>query len=186
MQTGKTGLFPAMDTWLVLATCPWRVAGLSPRSRPLPSYLANEKGVWSRDWNFTIVNTLVTNNLGFVTPQDYVKTDKTVVAVIGDSFVEAAMTSYDRTFYGRLAAKLRPENTLVYTFAMSGAQLPDYLAWARYAVSQFAPQYMVFVIIPNDYDESLAKNKLARARTIFTRTRTNRFPWARWTLPSHL
>jgi len=130
-------------------------------AKPIPSYLANEKGVWSRDWNFSIVNTLVTNNLGFVNPQDYIKTDKSVVAVIGDSFVEAAMTPYDRTFYGRMAAKLRPENTQVYTFAMSGAQLPDYLVWARYAVSQFAPQHMVFVIIPNDYDESLAKNKQA-------------------------
>ena len=128
-------------------------------AKPIPSYLANEKGVWSRDWNFSIVNTLVTNNLGFVNPQDYGKTDKPAVAVIGDSFVEAAMTPYDRTFYGRLAAKLRPENTLVYTFAMSGAQLPDYLVWARYAIGHFAPQKMVFVIIPNDYDESLAKNK---------------------------
>ena len=65
-------------------------------AKPIPSYLANERGVWSRDWNFSIVNTLQTNNLGFVNPQDYVKTDNPVVAVIGDSFVEAAMVTGPR------------------------------------------------------------------------------------------
>ena len=106
-------------------------------------------------------------------PQDYVKTDNPVVAVIGDSFVEAAMTPYVRTFYGRLAAKLRSDNTLVYTFAMSGAQLPDYLVWARFAISQFAPQRLVFVIIPNDYDESLAKNKQSPGSYYFYDTKDN-------------
>lgn len=139
----------------------------------MPSYLPHEKGVWSRDWNFSIVNKLVTNNLGFVNPQDYGKTDKPVLAVIGDSFVEAAMTPYQRTFYGLLSGKLRPKYH-VYTFAMSGAQLPNYLVWARYAISHFVPQKTVFVIIPNDYDESLAKNKQAPGSYYFYENKDNR------------
>src|SRR6185295_12054614 len=47
----------------------------------------------------------------------------------------------------------------VYSFAISGAALPDYLAYAQYARENFHPGAMAFVIIANDFDESLLKYK---------------------------
>jgi hypothetical protein len=127
---------------------------------PIPSFIPNEKGIWSRDWNFSIVNSVVTNNLGFPNHHNYTASYKPTICIIGDSFVEAAMTPYEKTFHGMLSQMLHP-NMNVYTFAMSGASLPNYLVWARYATEKFAPCKIFFVIIPNDYDESLSWNKCA-------------------------
>lgn len=111
--------------------------------------------MWSDEWNFVIHNTGHINNAGFVNDQDYDANDtRPLLAVIGDSFIEAVMVPYKETLHGRLADRAAP-NARVYSFAASGAPLSQYLVWAQYAREQYRPQAMAFLIVGNDFDESL-------------------------------
>ncbi|QJB56606.1 hypothetical protein [Pseudodesulfovibrio sp. zrk46] len=113
-------------------------------------------------------NTVHANNFGFINDQDYtVDGDRPVLAVIGDSYVEAAMVPYEETLQGRLAKSLA-STYRVYSFAASGAPLSQYLAFAGYAKDKFKAQKMVFVIVSNDFDESLTKYKSAPGFHYFT------------------
>ena len=124
---------------------------------PILQYQPNQSYVFSKGWQFEIVNTGRINNYGFVNDQDYVKhaVDGPLV-IIGDSYVEAMMVPYEQTVQGRLSRLLTP-NRLVYSLGLSGAQLADYLSFAQYASNEFHPCAMVFIVIGNDFDESLAK-----------------------------
>ena len=77
------------------------------------------------------------NNAGWVNDQDYEHQDVTpLLAIIGDSYIEAMMVPYEQTVYGRLANTL--EGRLrVYSFGASGAPLSQYLIWARHAVEHY-------------------------------------------------
>jgi hypothetical protein len=120
-------------------------------------YEPDQPYVFSKGWQFEIVNTGRINNYGFVNEQDYVKhAEAGPIVVIGDSYVEAMMVPYEQTIQGRLSRLLAP-NRLVYSLGISGAQLADYLAFTEFARDEFHPYAMVFVVVGNDFDESLAK-----------------------------
>lgn len=118
-------------------------------------FMPDRDYLWSKDWNFSIVNRGHVNSSGFVNDRDY-EADATspLLAVIGDSYVEATMVPYAETIQGRLAAEVA-QHGRVYSFAASGAPLSQYLAWARHAREVYRPDAMVFVIVGNDFDESL-------------------------------
>jgi hypothetical protein len=46
-----------------------------------------------------------------------------------------------------------------YSFGASGAQLPTYLTYAKYAVNKYKAKKLIFVIIDNDFDESFYEYK---------------------------
>ena len=122
---------------------------------PVFRFLPNRDYVWSKDWNFNIVTRGHVNDAGFVNDRDYEAGETTpLLAVIGDSYVEAAMVPYPDTLHGRLAAAVEGRGR-VYSFAASGAPLSQYLVWARHARDVYRPDAMVFVIVGNDFDESL-------------------------------
>ncbi len=73
--------------------------------------------------------------------------------MIGDSYIEAKMVPYEETIQGRLAADLG-DSGRAYSFAMSGAPLSQYVAWASYAREAYAPDAMIVVMVGNDFDES--------------------------------
>jgi hypothetical protein len=124
---------------------------------PILRYQPNQPYVFSKGWQFEIVNTGRINNYGFVNDQDYVKHDDDgPVVVIGDSYVEAMMVPYGQTVQGRLSRLLTP-NRLVYSLGVAGSQLANYLSYAQYASNEFHPCAMVFIVIGNDFDESLGK-----------------------------
>lgn len=126
---------------------------------PIPRYVENMSGIWSHDWNFSLVNKVNINNYGYVNAIDYDKHDTSpLVAVIGDSFVAALMVPHAETFHGRLAAHFAG-NVRVYSFGLSGAPLATYLKLAQYVEQEFNPDYIIFMIITNDYDESYFKYK---------------------------
>ena len=110
---------------------------------------------WSRDWDFSLVNRVRFNNFGFVSDFDY-DPDATspLLAVIGDSYVEALMVPFRETCAGRLATNLEGR-VRVYAFGMSGAPLSQYLVFTEYARTTFRPDAVAIVVISNDYDESL-------------------------------
>lgn len=115
----------------------------------------NREFTWSRNWNFRLVNHLRSNNYGFISPIDYAPSSTLpLTAVIGDSFIEAAMVDQQRTCVAELNKAFKDRRRF-YAFAASGAQLSTYLAFARYAKREFRPDHYVFLLIFNDFDESL-------------------------------
>jgi hypothetical protein len=92
---------------------------------PIFHFIPNRDFVQSRGWNFQRVNRGHVNNDGWVNNQDYrVSEDPPLVAVIGDSFVEAEMVPYAQTFHGLLAT-LYEGKTRFYSFGTSGARIPS-------------------------------------------------------------
>ncbi|MYJ03397.1 MAG: hypothetical protein F4061_03395 [Acidobacteria bacterium] len=136
-------------------------------ANPIFRYRPNREFVWSAGWNFSAVNEVKVNNFGFVNDQDY-DPDGTgaLLAVIGDSFVEAFRVPFEHTCHGRLAARLNG-TARVYSFGASGAPLSQYLAYAGYVRDTFRPAGLAIVIIDNDFDQSLAKYGLQRGKHQF-------------------
>jgi hypothetical protein len=127
------------------------------QNNPIIRFTPNQAFTFSKGWQFAIVNTGQINNYGFVNDQDYTRAyERGPLIIIGDSYVEARMVPYQQTVQGRLAKRLENKRN-VYSIGISGAQLAQYLAFAQYAWTEFHPQGMVFVIIGNDFDESLTK-----------------------------
>ena len=125
--------------------------------QPIARREPDREFTWSRDWNFSIVNTVRINNAGFHSDVDYAAdAPGPLLAVVGDSFVEAFHVPYRRSCAGRLATLLEPA-ARVYAFAQSGAGLSQYLAWARHARDAYRPSGLVFVVIENDSHESVAE-----------------------------
>lgn len=127
---------------------------------PVFHFTPNRDFVFSRDWDLAEANRGHVNNAGFVNDQDYYQDDKLpLLAVVGDSMIEAAMLPYPQTVHARLASahagKLR-----VYSFAAAGAPLSQYLIWARHAVREYGARALVISVISNDFDESHSAYKI--------------------------
>lgn len=121
---------------------------------PVFRFTPNRTATWSEGWDFKIVNKVHANNDGFVNNLDYDPSQRSpLLAIIGDSFIEAGIVPYEQTTQGRLARQVK--NGRVYSFAASGAGLSQYLVWARHARERYKPAAYVFVIIGNDFSESL-------------------------------
>jgi hypothetical protein len=124
-------------------------------ANPIFRFQPNRTSTWSEGWNFESVNRVHVNNDGFINDQDYDPSMSTpLLAIVGDSYIEAGMVPFPETIGGRLEADLRGRGR-VYTFAASGAGLPQYLVWADYARRRYHPDAFVINIIANDFDESL-------------------------------
>lgn len=109
-----------------------------------------------------------TNNWGYVNNQNYeVESELPLLSVIGDSYVEALMVPHDKTLHGTLEKNLAGK-ARVYSFATSGSPLSQYLNFAELASKRFKSQFMAFVIISNDFDESVLKYKNAPGFHYFT------------------
>lgn len=122
---------------------------------PVFRFQPNRTSTWSEGWNFESINQVHVNNDGFINSQDYDPSLSTpLIAIIGDSYIEAGMVPFAETIGGRLEADLHGRGR-VYTFAASGAGLPQYLVWADYARRQYHPDAFIINIIANDFDESL-------------------------------
>lgn len=128
-------------------------------ARPIARHRPNSEVHWSKGAGFALASVRKSNNEGFLNDQDYfVDGDRPLIAVVGDSFVEAMMVPYQETLYGRLAAELG-ERGRVYSFGTSSAPLSQYLALARWAGEHYRPDALVIPIIANDFDESFYRYK---------------------------
>lgn len=126
---------------------------------PIARYQPNVDYTWSKGWNFSIVTKKHTNNFGFANSQDYFgSAENPLMVVIGDSFVEANQVENSEAL-GGILSKEAGTNGRVYSIGLSGAALPQYLAFAEFAKRELRPDSMVFVIIGNDFDESFRKYK---------------------------
>jgi hypothetical protein len=111
---------------------------------------------YSSKWNFKNANKKHVNNAGFMNKQDYIK-ESTVplIAVVGDSFIEAMQVPDDATYPAILQAHY--DKMRVYSFGFSGAPLSQYLIWAQHAKQNYNNQYLIINVVGNDFDESLLK-----------------------------
>lgn len=135
-----------------------RLAALNDK-QPFLHFTPNRTSTWSKGWNFSIVNKVHSNNCGFINNQDYdPKANNSLLAVIGDSYVEAVMVPYSETVQGRLA-KFINNSGRVYSFGISGAGLSDYLNLTEYTYKVFKPNAIVFIIISNDFEKLLYNKK---------------------------
>lgn len=117
-------------------------------------YTPNRSFVFSRDWDLRLVNRGWVNNAGMVNDQDYRKDDGSpLLAIVGDSFIEAFMVPYNETIQGRLAKAL-DGRLRVYSFGASGAPMSQYLIWGRQAVREYHASALIINIVGNDFDES--------------------------------
>ncbi len=129
------------------------------QEQPVFKFESDRTFQWSLGWHFTLTNKIRVNNDGFISSIDYDPGAKgPLVAVIGDSYVEALMVPYEETGQGRLMKALE-DQARVYSFAIRGSPLSQYLAFAEYARDKYRPDAMVFVIVGNDFDESLLAYK---------------------------
>src|SRR5437763_13866614 len=126
---------------------------------PVLHFTPNRRFTNSLGWTMHNVVHGRVNNAGFVNDQDYVREGPPLIAVIGDSFIEAQMVPYAESLQGRLAAALK-ETFRVYSFAGSGAPLSQYLIWAGYAVNEYGARAGVINVVGNDFGESLSAYRL--------------------------
>lgn len=100
-------------------------------------------------------NEIRINNYGFVNNLDYDPLALSpLLAIIGDSNIEAVMVPYSHTGAARLSRHMSIPGR-VYTFSISGAQLSQYLAYADYAHTLFMSRTIVILVLGNDFDESV-------------------------------
>jgi hypothetical protein len=112
---------------------------------------------YSRDWNLRRVIEHHVNNDGFYHAHDYDAGATTpLVAIVGDSYVEASMLPFDRSLAGRLTATFA-DAARFYTFAISGVALSHYLVYARHARDTYRPDRLVVVVVSNDFDASMSR-----------------------------
>ena len=126
-----------------------------PADNPIQRYAANQSFTWSLGWNFHDVVRGRSNAQGFLADYDYDRAAAPpLVAVVGDSYVEALRVPFAATLTGRLQAALGTRGR-AYAFAQSGSPLSQYVAYAAHACAVYHPQRLVVVVVGNDFDESV-------------------------------
>ena len=123
--------------------------------QPIFRYLGDRTVYLSKGPLFSIRAEKRVNKHGFLSDTEY-REDSTQprIAVVGDSYVAATQVANSASIAGSLG-RLLQGHLEVYAFGSSGSPLSQYLAYARYAQRQFSPSLFVFVIIANDFDESV-------------------------------
>jgi hypothetical protein len=122
-------------------------------------YAPNTRYTWSLGWDFYAVVHGRTNAQGFVANYDYdAKAAAPLLAVVGDSFVEALQVPFAESLTGRLQAAMG-ERGRAYAFAQSGSPLSQYIAYVEHAAATYRPQKVVVVVVENDFDESIYSHR---------------------------
>ena len=127
-----------------------------PPENSVQRFLPNQNCIWSKGFTFDAVNKYRINNDGWVSALDYQPNPSPpLIAVIGDSYIEAMMVPPGQTLQERLHTKAQKQGCgSVYGFGFSGAPLSQYLMMAQYARTTYGAKKFIFVIIQNDFDES--------------------------------
>ncbi len=125
---------------------------------PLLHFEPNRKFTYSAGWDFDAKAKGRTNAQGWVNDQDYAEKGKPVIAIVGDSYIQASMVEHGQTIQGRLQTTLNG-SVNVYSFGIGGSPLSQYLIFAAHARDTYKPVFMVVNIVSNDFDESLPQYK---------------------------
>lgn len=131
------------------------------RTSEVYSFAPNTTIQRSSHWDMSNARKRQVNNVGFISDQAYDSLAKTpLIAIVGDSYIEAMQVEYKNTAEANLLAKCEP-NARVYSFGAQFAPLSQYLSWAYYVGKTYHPKIMVVNIVGNDFDESLISHQIA-------------------------
>jgi hypothetical protein len=160
IAAGLVALVLAHEAVLRFLPVAWAPPVQGPTAEhPIQRYLPNRAFTWSIGWDFYVVVHGRTNAQGFVADYDYDPADaRPLVAVLGDSMVEAMMVPFAQTLTGRLHAMLG-EKGRAYAVAQAGSPLSQYVAYAAHACATYRPQRLVVVVVGNDFDESVHRQR---------------------------
>jgi hypothetical protein len=126
---------------------------------PVAQLQPNVDYLYSHGWNFSIRARKRSNNFGYVNASDYHPEEATpLLMVIGDSFVESQSVDAGKSAAEILHSAVSGKGR-VYSIGLSGAAASQYLVFADFSRAALRPNAMAFVIIENDFDESLYKYK---------------------------
>lgn len=129
------------------------------KQNPLARYEPNRNITFSKGWKFSILVRHRINNYGFVNEKDYDSNLRTpLLAIIGDSYIEAEHVPYESTVHGRLQHAVGDAGR-VYSFGKAGAPLSQYLYYIGYVNREFRPDGIVVSIVDNDFYQSLLRRK---------------------------
>ena len=99
------------------------------------------------------------NNMGWNYPIDYYPIkNKKLIAIIGDSYIEAFEVDVGKNYAFLLRERLKNDYE-VYAFGKSGAPLSQYLHISKYVNRHFDPDVLIFNLVSNDFDESIQELK---------------------------
>lgn len=128
--------------------------------------LARQRGHWR------------VNEQGWISDIDYrppAERDLPLIAIIGDSYVEALHVDVDACMAAVLRRRLEGQFD-VYSFGVSGAPLSQYLLMSRHVARTYDPDVIVFNVVPNDLAESL-KNVDAKDHCLQLASRNDSLLW---------
>lgn len=146
---------------------------------PVLRFAPDRDVVWSKGWRMTGAVRKHVNNAGFFSSLDYVEASPLpLVAVVGDSYIEALMVPHAQTLPGRLGALLGA-GVRVYAFGASGAPLSQYLAYAGFARDRYRPDRLIVLVVGNDFDESLEARNPKRGHHLFREGEHGDLQWVR-------
>lgn len=113
------------------------------------TYSMGKLGEVQADWR--------TNNFGWNSLIDY-STEHTsggLICIIGDSYIRALQVDVGKDIASQFRKKIKPEFE-VYSFGHDGAPLSQYLHVSRYTKRHFRPDVFVYLLVHNDFEESIA------------------------------
>jgi len=118
-------------------------------------YVPNQKGIYRKFDDYSTAYRINANGWNSKHAK-YVlaKSNKYRIAIIGDSYVNALMVDYHRSLAEQLEDKLGPDKFEVYRFGIDGAPLSQYYQMLRKEVVRYSPDFVVIVLVHNDFDES--------------------------------
>tara|TARA_Y100000741_G_C18226141_1_gene547900 strand:- start:330 stop:1403 length:1074 start_codon:yes stop_codon:yes gene_type:complete len=128
-------------------------------------YHPNQNSTYSLGGNFYQVVDKVTNNYGFFSSFDYLEKSKPDLMIIGDSFIEAVQIKNEDTI-GEIITK-KSQNITVYQMGIGGVPLSQYIKMLHFAEKEFSPKEYIFVIVGNDFDESLCEVRVKEGTWCF-------------------
>src|SRR5262249_59680472 len=107
---------------------------------PVFHFTPNREFLHSTGWDMHNINRGRINNAGFVNNQDYRRDDPSpLLAVVGDSYIEARMVPFVDTLQGRLSRN-RSGRSRVLSVPAGVAPLQQYLIWSQHAVKAYGPR----------------------------------------------
>ena len=141
-------------------------------ANPIERYAANQPYTWLFDWNMHHVNRGRSNAQGFLADYDYDAADpRPLVAVVGDSYIEALLVPFAESLTGRLQGALGNRGR-AYAFAQSGSPLSQYLAYARHVCAAYRPARLVVTWSAMISTRASSPTCAAMASSIFIRSPT--------------
>ncbi|MEP2028887.1 MAG: hypothetical protein ABJI96_09315 [Paracoccaceae bacterium] len=127
---------------------------------PVLKFAKNRKVNKQIGSDFSHVITKHINNYGYATDNNFDVTreiDKPLVAIVGDSYVEAIQVRNEHSFHGVLSSSYQEMD--FYPIGVGGSPLSQYVAFAKFASEEFSPNAYIFIVIENDFDQSFFRYK---------------------------